>query len=183
MTRTQLPVCSGYREPPRRAVNRAGFRSVKGVIPFANSHSERTPAMAYGPPPSPGYGHQPIPPAATPGHRGLPQGPSGHDDTTWALMAYVGQFVVSVIAPLVVYVGRGRSPFVRWHAAQGLNMAVAAVAMWLVGGLLSLLAEVMIWLPLAFTAVTFVFLVYAARAANRGEFRRVPPFIAWPLFK
>ncbi|MEU6035382.1 DUF4870 domain-containing protein [Actinomadura sp. NPDC047616] len=140
--------------------------------------------MAYGPPPSPGYGHQPIPPAATPGHRGLPpQGPSGHDDTTWALMAYVGQFVVSVIAPLVVYVGRGRSPFVRWHAAQGLNMAVAAVAMWLVGGLLSLLAEVMIWLPLAFTAVTFVFLVYAARAANRGEFRRVPPFIAWPLFK
>jgi uncharacterized Tic20 family protein len=129
--------------------------------------------MAYGPPPSPGYGH----------HPGSIHGPVSHDDKTWALMAYVGQFLVTAIAPLIVYLGKGRSPFVRRHAAQGLNMGIAAIAVWLVGGLLSLLLEALIWVPLAFTGVTVFFLVYAARAANRGEFRRVPPFVAWPLIK
>lgn len=139
--------------------------------------------MAYGPPPSPGYGRHPVPPGAMPGHHGFPQGPVSPDERNWALMAYVGQFLVGGIAPLVVLVGKGRSPFVRRHAAQALNMALAALAVWLVVGLLSLAVDALIWVPLAFTAVTVVFLVYAARAANRGEFRRVPPLVAWPLLK
>ncbi|GAA2458391.1 hypothetical protein GCM10010191_92900 [Actinomadura vinacea] len=137
--------------------------------------------MAYGPPPSPGYGQQP-------GWQ-QPQGMSGypghvtHDDKTWALMAYLGQFLVGAIAPAVVFFGKGRSAFVRRHAAQGINMGLAAIAVWIVGGLLSLLLEVLIWVPLVFTAVVMFFLVFAARAANRGEFRQVPSLVAWPLFK
>lgn len=129
--------------------------------------------MAYGPPPSPGYGwqHQP------------PMGPTSSDDTTWALMAYVGQFLVGAIAPMVVLFGKGRSPFVRRHAAQGLNMGLAAVVVWLVGGLIALKFYPVIWVPLGFTAAVMFYLVYAGRAANRGEFRRVPAFVAWPLLK
>ncbi|WP_433326214.1 DUF4870 domain-containing protein [Spirillospora sp. CA-294931] len=110
-------------------------------------------------------------------------GPVTHDDKSWALMAYLGQFLVGAIAPLVVLVAKGRSPFVRKHARQALNMGIAAIVVWLVSALLLLATEALIWVPLVFTAVVLVFLVYAARAANRGEFRRVPVFIAWPLLK
>ncbi|MEU5878506.1 DUF4870 domain-containing protein [Spirillospora sp. NPDC047279] len=161
--------------------------------------------MAYGPPPSPGQQphqgpawQQPQGPQwqqppqqqqwQQPPHGGTAQMP-GHfgqvssDDKTWALMAYVGQFLVGAIAPAVAFVGKGRSPFVRKHAAQALDMGIAAIVVWLVGGLLSLAVEVMIWIPLGFTAVVMFYLVYGARAANRGEFRRVPAPVAWPIFK
>ncbi|MDL4818069.1 DUF4870 domain-containing protein [Actinomadura opuntiae] len=114
-----------------------------------------------------------------PGH----YGPVSDDDRTWSLMAYLGQFLVGAIAPGIVYLGKARSPFVRRHAAQGLNIGIAAIAVWIVGGLLSLAVEVLIWVPLLFTAVVLFFLVYAARAANRGEFRAVPAVVAWPLIK
>ncbi|WP_211343028.1 DUF4870 domain-containing protein [Actinomadura pelletieri] len=111
------------------------------------------------------------------------QGPVTNDERTWSLMAYVGQFLVGAIAPAVVYLGKARTPFVRKHAVQGLNMALAAIAVWIVGGVLSLVVDVLIWVPLLFTAVVMFFLVYAGRAANRGEFRRVPTVVAWPLLK
>ncbi|GAA2576049.1 DUF4870 domain-containing protein [Actinomadura fulvescens] len=156
--------------------------------------------MAYGPPPSPGqqpgqpgWQQQPSawqqqPPPSQPQGRHTAQipghfGPVSHDEKSWALMAYVGQFLVGAIAPAVAFLGKGRSPFVRRHAAQGLNMGLAAIAVWLIGGLLSLAVEVMIWVPLGFTAVVMFYLVYGARAANRGEFRRVPAPVAWPIFK
>ncbi|TDB85376.1 DUF4870 domain-containing protein [Actinomadura sp. KC216] len=117
--------------------------------------------------------------AQIPGHFG----PVTDDERTWSLMAYVGQFLVSAIAPAIVYVGKARSPFARKHAVQGLNMSLASIAVWFVFGLLSLAIEVLIWVPLLFTAVVMFFLVYAGRAANRGEFRRVPSAVAWPLLK
>ncbi|MEO3828677.1 DUF4870 domain-containing protein [Actinomadura sp. B10D3] len=117
--------------------------------------------------------------AQMPGHFG----PVSDDEKTWSLMAYVGQFLVGAIAPAVVYLGKARSPFVRKHAAQGLNMGIAAIAVWVVFGLLSLAVDFFIWVPLLFTAAVMFFLVYAGRAANRGEFRRVPSVVAWPLLK
>ncbi|TDD70336.1 DUF4870 domain-containing protein [Actinomadura rubrisoli] len=120
-----------------------------------------------------------------PGTTAMPggHGPVSDDDKTWSLMAYLGQFLVGAIAPGIVYLGKARSPYVRRHAAQGLNMGLAAIAVWIVGGLLSLAAGVLIWVPLLFTAAVMFFLVYAARAANRGEFRKVPSVVAWPLIK
>jgi uncharacterized Tic20 family protein len=114
-----------------------------------------------------------------PGH----YGPVSDDEKTWSLMAYLGQFLVGAIAPAIVYLGKARSPFVRRHAAQGLNMGIAAIAVWIVGGLLALAVDVLIWVPLLFTAAVLFFLVYAARAANRGEFRTVPVVVAWPIVK
>ena len=132
--------------------------------------------------PPPGPGPQPGQPPRTrpmPGHHG----PVADDERTWSLMAYVGQFLVGAIAPAVVYLGKPRSAFARRHAAQGLNIGLAALAVWIVGGLLSMAVGMLIWAPLAFTAVVMFFLVYAGRAANRGEFRRVPAVVAWPLIK
>ena len=117
--------------------------------------------------------------AQIPGH----YGPVSDEDRTWSLMAYVGQFLVGAVAPAIVYFGKAGSPFVRRHAAQGLNMGIAAIAVWFVFGLLSLAVEVLVWVPLLFTAAVMFFLVYAGRAANRGEFRRVPAVVAWPILK
>lgn len=121
------------------------------------------------------------PPSAAPQPENY--GEIGYDETTWALMAYVGQFLVAAVAPAVVYLGKARHPFVRRHAAQGLNMGIAGAAVWAVGGLVSLVFPAILWLLVLFSGVVMFFLVYAARAANRGEFRAVPPVIAWPLIK
>ncbi|HEY8478679.1 MAG TPA: DUF4870 domain-containing protein [Spirillospora sp.] len=117
--------------------------------------------------------------APMPGHTG----PVTDEERTWSLMAYVGQFLVGAIAPAIVYFGKRGSPFVRRHAVQGLNMGLASIAVWIVVGLLSLAVEVLIWVPMLFTATVMFFLVYAGRAANRGEFRGVPAVVAWPLLK
>jgi hypothetical protein len=98
-------------------------------------------------------------------------------------MAYLGQFLVSAIAPAAVLVTKGRSRFVRQHAAQALNIAIGAVAVWVVGLLLAQFMDALALIPLAYTAAVMYFLVRAAIAVNRGEFMRVPTFIAWPLLK
>jgi uncharacterized Tic20 family protein len=134
---------------------------------------QQQPAPGWQQPPQGGHTAQ------MPGH----YGPVSHDDRTWSLMAYVGQFLVGAVAPVIVYFGKAGSPFVRRHAAQGLNMGIAAIAVWFVFGLLSLAVEFFIWVPLLFTAAVMFFLVYAGRAANRGEFRRVPTVVAWPILK
>jgi uncharacterized membrane protein len=129
------------------------------------------------PPPQQQPGWQPQPPPP------VDQGPADAHELNWALMAYIGQFVIGALAPAIVYFGRIRSPFVRRHAAQGLNMGVAGAVVWIVGLLLSQLIGILVWIPVIFTAALFVFLVYAGRAANKGEFRRVPAVLAWPLLK
>ncbi|WP_018655061.1 DUF4870 domain-containing protein [Actinomadura flavalba] len=138
--------------------------------------------MAYGPPPSPGPAwqqppHQPPRPAAP------PPGPITVDDRNWALMAYIGQFVLAGIAPAIVYLGKARHPFVRRHAAQALNMGIASAAVWTFALLVSLVFDQILVLPMIFTGATFFALVWAGRSANRGEFREVPIVLAWPLVK
>jgi uncharacterized Tic20 family protein len=136
----------------------------------------------YPPPPQPGF------PANDQQGYG-PRGPS--DDHLWALLAYLLTFVATIIGPLIVYaVKMNESRYVRYHAAQSLNMAITAyiggVVAVIVGLVLAVashgLALVLI-IPLfiAYLAAHLVFLILAAIAANRGEYYRVPVFIAIPM--
>jgi uncharacterized protein len=134
--------------------------------------------MAYGSHPSPG--HRPAPTLLLPpGYR--PEGPPAHDDRTWALSAYLGQFILGLIAPAIVYLVKNRSPFVRRHAAQGLNLGIAAVGVWVAGGLLCLITFQLLWIPAIFSLVSLGFLIKGAMAANQGGWYRIPKFVAWPL--
>ena len=88
----------------------------------------------------PGYGPQ-VPGPQVPGPQGYgppgwvpqdvpqgygPRGPS--DDHTWALLSYLLALVASIIAPLVIYlVKMNESRFVRFHAAQALNLGITAL--------------------------------------------------------
>jgi uncharacterized Tic20 family protein len=136
--------------------------------------------MAYGSPPPPGHRYQQTL-QLPPNYRHV--GPPTHDDRTWALSAYLGQFIIAVIAPGIVYLVKGRSPFVRQHAAQGVNLGLTTIAVWLVGGLLALIAFKLLWIPAIFSLVSVAFLIKAAMAANQGGWYRIPKFVAWPLVK
>jgi len=109
----------------------------------------------------------------------------GTDELAGAL-SYAGVIALGPVVPLVVYLGaRRRSPFVRQHAAQALNVALTwllyAVSGAIIGALLSFStarAALLVMVPLAFAGwlIMVTYLVLAAIAASQGGFRQIP---AW----
>jgi len=151
------------------------------------------------PPPGPGgyYGGPPPPPYGPYGPYGPqhPYGPgiTGSDDTTWALLGYLGQFLIGFIAPLIVYLARkDQSPFVRFHGAQALNLALSylivffgAIVIAIAGGAARMpaVAIVAILLMFVFAIVHLVFLIIGAVKAGRYEMYRIPTWLCWRMVR
>jgi hypothetical protein len=120
-----------------------------------------------------------------------PRGPS--DDHTWALLSYVLAFVASVIAPLVIYlVKMNESRYVRFHAAQALNMGITAfiesIGIFIVGILLAVITHGfgILLMLLAFVALGIAHLVYlilGAVRSNQGQLFRVPTIICFRMVR
>ncbi len=143
----------------------------------------------------PGYGQQNY------GQQGDPQGynPQGYgprgpsDDHTWALLSYVLAFVASIIAPLVIYlVKMNESRYVRFHAAQALNMGITAfiesIGIFIVGILLAVITHGfgILLMLLAFVALGIAHLVYlilGAVRSNQGQLFRVPTIICFRMVR
>jgi uncharacterized Tic20 family protein len=133
--------------------------------------------------------------------RGGPQGydPQGYgprgasDDRTWALLSYVLALVASIIAPLVIYlVKMNESRFVRFHAAQALNMGITAfiesVAIFIVAIFLGAITHGfgVLLAGLAFLALAIAHLVYliiGAVKSNQGQLFRVPTIICFRMVR
>jgi len=138
----------------------------------------------YFPPPG-----QPFP-AGTPLGCG-PKGPT--DDQLLALLAYLLTFVASMIAPLVIYlVKMNESRYVRFHAAQSLNMGITALIYSFGGVLIGIVMGIathgfvlilLVPLFIAFVIAQLVYLIIAAVAANRGELYRVPAVLCLRLVR
>jgi uncharacterized Tic20 family protein len=120
-----------------------------------------------------------------------PKGPA--DDQLLALLAYLLTFVASLIAPLVIYlVKMNESRYVRFHAAQSLNMGITAL-IYSFGGVLvgivlaiathGLVLILLIPLFIAFVIAHLVCLIIAAVAASRGELYRVPAVLCLRLVR
>jgi len=132
---------------------------------------------------------QPLP-AGTPLGYG-PKGPS--DDQLLALLAYLLTFVASLIAPLIIYlVKMNESRYVRFHAAQSLNMGITALIYsfgGVLGGIVLAIAThglaliLLIPLFIAFLIAHLIFLILAAVGASRGELYRVPTLLCLPLVR
>jgi uncharacterized Tic20 family protein len=103
---------------------------------------------------------------------GYPSGPSS-EETTWALLAHLSYFVLGLIAPLIIYLVKKDSPFVRAHAAEAFNMHVTVT-------IASIVAFVLVFVLIGFLLLPAVLLggavlaVIAAVAAGRGEPYRYP---------
>jgi uncharacterized protein len=150
----------------------------------------------YGQPGGPqGYGQQAYGQQADPqGYDPQGYGPSvGSDDRTWALLSYVLALVASIIAPLVIYlVKMNESRFVRFHAAQALNMGITAiiesVAIFIVGIVLAVILHGfgLLLMLLAFLALGIAHLVYliiGAVKSNQGQMFRVPTIICFRMVR
>ena len=134
----------------------------------------------------PGYGQ----PGDNPQGYG-PRGPS--DDHTWALLSYVLALVASIIAPLVIYlVKMNESRYVRFHAAQALNMGITAiiesVAIFIVGIILAVVLHgfgflLMVLAFLALGIAHLVYLILGAVRSNQGQLFRVPTIICFRMVK
>jgi uncharacterized protein len=138
----------------------------------------------------PGYGQQSY------GQQGGPQdyGPRGaSDDRTWALLSYVLALVASIIAPLVIYlVKMNESRYVRFHAAQALNMGITAiiesVAIFIVGIILAVVLHgfgflLMVLAFLALGIAHLVYLILGAVRSNQGQLFRVPTIICFRMVR
>ncbi|WP_034483429.1 DUF4870 domain-containing protein [Actinomadura oligospora] len=137
----------------------------------------------------------PLPPPVTPWER---------DKAGWAeLSGLIGMSAAAVfsaftlgllvlatwIAPFVfLTVFRNRSPFVRYHAAQALNVqltglivGVGAVALSV--ATLGLAAVLAVPITLVFWLTQFGFVIIATSRAEAGEWYAIPAFLAWPMVR
>src|SRR5215472_18608040 len=118
------------------------------------------------PPPQPGAG-------ADLGQGYGPRGPS--DDHLWGLLSYLLTFVAGFLAPLIVYVVKmNESRYVRYHAAQSLNMSITALIYGFGGFFVGLIAAIatkgwalvlIVPLFIAYGLAQLVYLILAAVAA------------------
>jgi uncharacterized protein len=145
----------------------------------------------YGAPPNqpPPYGQPYGGPTAPYGPPEQYAGITSPDDTTWALLAYLGQFAVGFIAPLVVYLARkDQSPFVRFHGAQALNLALTGLIVFFGGialGIVTLGFGLIITIPviIALAITHFVYMIIASVRVGRRELYRIPTWLCWPMVR
>ena len=142
----------------------------------------------------PGY----IPPTGQPGYsqQDNPQGYGARgasDDQTWAMLSYILALFASIIAPLVIYlVKMNESRYVRFHAAQALNMGITAfiesIAILIVGIVLAVATHgfgilLMVLAFLALGIAHLVYLILAAVRAYQGQPFRVPTIICFRMVR
>ena len=137
------------------------------------------------PPGQPGYSQQ----DSAQGH-----GPRGaSDDQTWAMISYILALVASVIAPLVIYlVKMNESRYVRFHAAQALNMGITAfiesIAIFIVAIPVAVATHgfgvlLMVLAFLALGIAHLVYLILGAVRAYQGQPFRVPTIICFRMVR
>ena len=117
----------------------------------------------------------------------------GSDDRTWALLSYVLALVASIIAPLVIYlVKMNESRYVRFHAAQALNLGITAIiesiAIFIVGILLAVILHgfgilLMVLAFLALGIAHLVYLIMGAVKSNQGQLFRIPTIICFRMVR
>lgn len=110
------------------------------------------------------------------------------DDKTWALAAHIGALVTAwfafgFIAPLLVMLVKGESPFVRRHAVESLNFQISLLIYSVVGGVLAFLlvlltfglgALVVIPIIVVLAVAALIVIVVATMKASNGEDYRYP---------
>jgi uncharacterized Tic20 family protein len=109
----------------------------------------------------------------------------------YGAFSYFGAIPTGPVLPLFVYLSRRRaSPFVRWHAAQAINVTLTFLVYLICGAIAGFLlsldspkAALWIMVPIAviFWLITAGYLVRAAASASFGEFKEIPAWICSPF--
>jgi uncharacterized Tic20 family protein len=129
---------------------------------------------------------EPAPHPASPASPASPPDPQA-DDHRLAMLSYLGVPFLGPVIPLVIYlVKRRSSPFVRYHAAQAMNLSITAllytICVLILGVMLALDSIVLalvvgVTLVAALWLATLAFVIVAASKANRGRRYRIPGWL------
>lgn len=108
-----------------------------------------------------------------------------------AMLSYLLTIVAGLLAPLIIYlVKMHESGYVRYHAAQSLNLGITGLAYsvgsFMVGLFLGVLTHgpgFLVIFPLIFAigVCELIFMIMAGVAANRGELYRIPTAACLPI--
>jgi uncharacterized Tic20 family protein len=114
-------------------------------------------------------------------------------EEVYGAFGYFGAILTGPVLPLLVYLSRRRvSPFVRWHSAQALNVALTFLLYLVCGAIAGFLlsldtpkAALSIMVPVAVAGwlITALYLVRGANGAVGGEFREIPAWICSPFVR
>ena len=111
----------------------------------------------------------PVNPYVTPAQ---PLSPS--DEKLWATLIHIGGILFQFLPALIGYlVLKDRGPFIRAHTATALNFQITVVIAYAVGAVTSLLLFGFLIIVAAW-ALSIIFGIMAAIAANRGEYYVYP---------
>jgi uncharacterized protein len=125
-------------------------------------------------------------PALHPAAPGSPPDPQA-DDHRLAMLSYLGVPFLGPVIPLVIYlIKRRSSAFVRYHAAQALNLSITAllytICVLILGTMLALDSIVValvvgVTLAAALWLATLAFVILAGSRASRGRRYRIPGWL------
>jgi uncharacterized protein len=114
-------------------------------------------------------------------------------EAVYGAFGYFGAILTGPVLPLFVYLSRrAASPFVRWHAAQAVNVSLTFLLYLVCGAIAGFLlsldspkAALWIMVPIAVLGwlTTVRQLVRGASAAAAGDFRQIPAWICSPFVR
>ncbi len=109
------------------------------------------------------------------------------------MVAYLGMIFFAFLPPLAIYlIKRNESRYLRFHAAQALNLWITTVlyslSFVIIGGVLALDTVTTglsagVSLIVAAGLALLIYAVLAAVAASRGELYRIPSWICVPMVR
>ena len=116
-----------------------------------------------------GWSAAPPPPAYN-----APQPLRPDEEKTWAILAHLLPFVVSFLAPLVIWlVFKGRGAYLEHQAKESLNFQLTLLIVSIIGGILTLVV-VGVLVLIAAGVGALVLQIMAAVAASKFEWYRYP---------
>jgi uncharacterized Tic20 family protein len=99
---------------------------------------------------------------------------SPSDEKLWATLIHVGGIFLGFLPAVIGYIVlKDRGPFIRQHSATALNFQITLLIAYVVGYVTSLIL-IGILVLLAAWALSIVFSILAAVAANKGEGYQYP---------
>ncbi|XRQ03587.1 DUF4870 domain-containing protein [Actinomadura welshii] len=121
-----------------------------------------------------------------------PQVPA--EDSTLAVLAYVGNILIGFIPSLVIYlVKKNTSPLTRFHAAQAMNFQLTLLLHLVIVAALCVPPAIIAEAPIFFVPLIFpylemliagwVFLILGAVKAAKNEYYRFPTFFCWRMIR
>jgi uncharacterized Tic20 family protein len=145
----------------------------------APQQPEQAPAYGSPPPGQPPYQQQyqgqPQPGPAYSGAPYQPQPLSPSDERMWAVLAQLGPFVVSFVAPLVVWLAlKERSRFVEQEAKEALNFQITIVIAGIAASIITAITLGIGAIVYVVFVAAIVFMILAAVANGKGAPYRYP---------